>query len=92
MKAWNSMKDKVSYFWFKQPPKISTYLYAIIAGKYGYVENEHKEGFPPMRIYARKSLLEDVKKYSGDMFKWTEIGITFYNDLFGAKYPFGKYD
>ena len=45
-----------------------------------------------MRIYARKSLMEDVKKYSKDMFMWTEVGIKYYNELFGEKYPFGKYD
>ena len=37
-------------------------------------------------------MVEDLKKYSDDFFKWTEIGIKYYNELFGAEYPFGKYD
>ena len=33
-----------------------------------------------------------MKKFSKDMFMWTEVGIKYYNDLFGKEYPFGKYD
>ena len=40
--------------------KISTYLYAIVAGPFGYHERQ-TEGMPLMRIYARQSLLADVK-------------------------------
>ena len=43
-----------------------------------------------MRIYARKTLKQDINHE--EMFKVTQCGIKFYEDLFGRKYPFGKYD
>mgnify|MGYP000698556632 CR=1 FL=1 len=47
-------------FWFDKSAKISTYLYAIVAGPYGHFE-KNVEGMPPMRIYARKSVMDDVE-------------------------------
>ena len=70
-------------------PKISTYLYAIVAGPYQYYESI-EEGMPPMRIYARKTLYNFINHK--EMFKIPQIGIKFYNDLFGMVYPFNKYD
>lgn len=74
---------------FKESYKISTYLYAICAGSYAYHEN-HVEGLPPMRIYARKSLIGDLN--FDEMFKVTGAGIKFYSVFFGQTYPFNKYD
>jgi len=48
------------FFNFNVSAKISTYLYVIVAGPYGYFES-NVEGMPPMRIYARKSLMGEVK-------------------------------
>ena len=76
-------------FHFNESAKISTYLYVIVAGPYGYYES-NVEGMPPMRIYARKSLMEHVKHE--EMFLATQTGIKFYTDLFGCPYPFNKYD
>jgi aminopeptidase N len=56
--AWNSIIDP-KVFIFSETAKISTYIYAIVAGPYGYHES-NKEGLPPMRIYARKSLVECI--------------------------------
>ena len=69
--------------------KISTYLYAIVVGPFGFHERV-KDGYPKMRIYARKSLMEDVK-YE-EMFDVTESGMDFYKGFFGEPYPFRKYD
>jgi aminopeptidase N len=49
----------VQAYTFKQSFKISTYLYAIVAGPYTYQE-KNTEGFPNMRIYARKSIIGDI--------------------------------
>ena len=76
-------------FWFDKSAKIATYLYAIVAGPYGYFE-KNVEGMPPMRIYARKSVMDDVEHE--EMFLATQTGIKFYTDLFGCGYPFKKYD
>ena len=82
-------KQENQTFCFKTTPKISTYLYAIVAGPYDFFENK-SEGFPDMRIYARKSLISHVNHE--EMFKVTQTGIKFYEKLFGQPYPFGKYD
>ena len=74
---------------FRQSDAIATYLYAIVAGKYGYHESQ-VEDMPPMRIYARKSILADVDKEM--MFRLTISGIRFYTEFFGPSYPFRKYD
>mmetsp|Transcript_31485 Transcript_31485/g.48159 ORF Transcript_31485/g.48159 Transcript_31485/m.48159 type:complete len:84 (-) Transcript_31485:168-419(-) len=81
---------------FLKSSKISTYLYAIVAGPYKFVEYKQEGKFlaqsiiPPMRIYARQSVLPDVN--STEMFSVTVAGLKFYTDLFGRPYPFRKYD
>lgn len=45
---------------FDQSKKISTYLYALVAGPYTFVES-NKPGLPPMKIYMRKSVMPEVK-------------------------------
>ena len=75
---------------FQQSFKISTYLYAIVAGPFGFHERAAVDGSPRMRIYARQSLLGDVRHE--DMFTATQCGIDFYEKYFGRAYPFRKYD
>ena len=43
-----------------------------------------------MRIYARKTLVEYVN--DKEMFAVTQAGVKYYEELFGQKYPFNKYD
>jgi aminopeptidase N len=74
---------------FHETFKISTYLYAICAGPYEHAERK-AEGFPNMKIYARKSLIKDCD--FDEMFKVTQAGMTYYKELFGKAYPFRKYD
>ena len=76
-------------FWFKESAKISPYIYAIVAGPYDYYESI-VEDLPPMRIYARKSLKEDINHK--EMFLVTQCGMRYYKELFGKEYPFTKYD
>lgn len=77
---------------FNESFRISTYLYAIVAGPFAFHERPERqaEGFPLMRIYARQSLIDDVRHE--EMFNVTESGMTFYKDYFGKPYPFRKYD
>lgn len=86
----NRVKHKdPQLFLFQQSAKISTYIYAIVAGPYDYFE-KIEEGLPPMRLYARKSLKQEINHE--EMFLVTSVGMKFYNDLFGKPYPFNKYD
>lgn len=89
MEAFDKVGENKQIFWFNESAKISTYLYVIVAGPYGYFES-NVDGMPPMRIYARKSVMNDVNHE--EMFLATQTGIKFYTDLFGCPYPFNKYD
>jgi len=64
---------------------------AIVAGPFDFYER-NTPGLPPMRIYARKTLLADLAHLSEEMFNVTSAGMHFYADYFGKAYPFRKYD
>jgi aminopeptidase N len=87
--ATNLLEGLKNTFFFQKSARISTYLYAIVAGPYDY-RGKNVEGCPPMRIYARKTLINDVN--FDEMFKVTEAGFLYYKELFGIAYPFNKYD
>lgn len=79
---------------FAATPAISTYLFACIAGPYDFFISNRKpgEGFPPMRIFIRKSLKKYVEPYAEEFFNVTECGVKFYEQSFGRKFPFSKHD
>eukprot|EP00826_Nyctotherus_ovalis_P036900 TRINITY_DN3317_c0_g1_i10.p1 TRINITY_DN3317_c0_g1~~TRINITY_DN3317_c0_g1_i10.p1 ORF type:complete len:912 (-),score=327.19 TRINITY_DN3317_c0_g1_i10:142-2877(-) len=79
---------------FTPTPPISTYLFACIAGPYEFFTSTRKpeEGYPPMRIFVRKSLKKFMEPYVSEFFKITECGIKFFEDIFGFKHPFSKHD
>eukprot|EP00826_Nyctotherus_ovalis_P050124 TRINITY_DN6110_c0_g1_i5.p1 TRINITY_DN6110_c0_g1~~TRINITY_DN6110_c0_g1_i5.p1 ORF type:complete len:916 (-),score=330.64 TRINITY_DN6110_c0_g1_i5:132-2879(-) len=85
---------KYNFKEFATVPAISTYLFACIAGPYGFFTSPRKpeEGYPPMKIYMRKSLQKYVEPFANEFFRITECGISFYSDIFGYKYPFSKLD
>lgn len=77
---------------FKKSPRISSYLYGLVAGPYTYIE-EKKPNTVPMRIYMRKTIASDVQpKLIQQIFMGVSEGMKFYEDFFGVKYPFSKYD
>jgi len=59
---------KPKTFTFNISDRISSYLFAIVAGPFDYYER-NTPNFPPMRIYARKTLMESVNH--DEMFKVT---------------------
>lgn len=86
---------------FGQTDSISSYLYAVCAGYYHEMKIEEKtnsefsskikyKNNPPIRIFCRQSLKEYC--YAEKMFKILQHGIVFYENYFGFKFPFNKYD
>jgi aminopeptidase N len=77
---------------FPKTPKISSYLFAVVAGPYSYIER-NTAGMPPMRLYLRASVLQDVEKdVLEEMLSTSQTGMLFYKDLFGMPFQFSKYD
>ena len=70
--------------------KISTYLFAVCAGKYYKYTCEQNEVKIPLQFFCRDSL----KKYFNpeNYLLWTIEGFKFYQNYFGIEYPFRKYD
>ena len=85
----------VSSFTFGKSPKLSVYLFSIIAGPYDTVESEDplvKNYRFPLRLHCRKSLTKWVEKSKEEFFNTTRCGIDYYEKLFSTKYPFAKLD
>ena len=81
---------------FHKTPKISSYLFAIIAGPYDVVV---KEGEIPgkveplrMRFLCRKSMSEYIRQAYDHMHEAIITGIEWYTDFFGTPFPWSKYD
>jgi len=74
---------------FEDSPPISTYLYGMDAGPFSYVKND-QEFKVPIAIGIRKSKLKyfDPREF----FRLLEAAILFYEDFFGTKFPWVKYD
>jgi aminopeptidase N len=82
-------KSENSSRWqFGMTPKLSTYLFALIAGPYVQFDGHYKE--KKMRLFARKTMAKYVD--AKDWLKITEQGLAFYEDYFKVPYPFEKFD
>ncbi|NRA60820.1 MAG: aminopeptidase N [Psychrobium sp.] len=82
----------VKHWDFPISAKISSYVFAMHAGKYAVWEDtfKGKDGDIPLRLFARKSLAQYVKV--DDWFIPTKQSFAFFNEYFDISYPFGKYD
>ncbi len=80
--------DGTRHWYFPASPKISSYVFSLHAGPFQVWED--RAGDIPLRLFARKSMAGYIK--TEDWFKPTKQSFAFYNQYFGLKYPFGKYD
>ncbi|WP_043446635.1 aminopeptidase N [Arthrobacter sp. L77] len=78
---------------FDPTPIMSSYVTALIAGPYQSVRSEltSSDGRTiPLGVFARKSLMQYLD--AENIFALTRQGFAFYEEQFGAPYPFAKYD
>ncbi|MHA7207679.1 aminopeptidase N [Arthrobacter sp. MDT1-65] len=78
---------------FEPTPVMSSYVTALIAGPYQSVRSEltSSDGRTiPLGVFARKSLMQYMD--AENIFTLTRQGFAFYEEQFGAPYPFEKYD
>ncbi|GIF72216.1 aminopeptidase N [Asanoa siamensis] len=69
---------------------LATYFVTVIAGPYHVVESTH-DGIP-MAIYCKASAAEHLDKDADEIFEITRQCLDRFHELFGFRYPFGKYD
>jgi aminopeptidase N len=89
-----SEADTGSATWYFEPtPVLSSYVTALVAGPYQSVRSEltSSDGRTiPLGVFARKSLMQYMD--AENIFALTRQGFAFYEEQFGAPYPFEKYD
>ncbi|HEX3560744.1 MAG TPA: M1 family aminopeptidase [Pyrinomonadaceae bacterium] len=78
------------WHWFKETEPLSTYQFAFAAGPFA----EFKDESSPYgtRLFVRKSKAERAKKELAEVFRLNREGLKFFEDYFGHKFPFPKYD
>ena len=76
------------YWHFPPTPPVPTYITAVAAGPYHVVRSEH-DGIP-LGIYCRASLAGYLD--AEEIFEVTRQGLDFFQQAFGRRYPFEKYD
>ena len=81
-------KGDLKHWYFPISAKISSYVFALHAGNYAVWEDSFED--IPLRLFARRSLAENVK--IDDWFIPTKQSFKFFNEYFDIRYPFGKYD
>ena len=71
---------------FERTPKMSSYLVAVVVGKFEYIEGS-ADGIP-IRIYTSPGK-KTLAKFA---LKTAESALSYYDHYFGIRYPFGKLD
>jgi aminopeptidase N len=75
---------------FAETPPLSTYLIGLAAGPYHAVHTRH-DGID-LGLYARRSYAAELDREATEIFEVTQGCLDRYHQLFGIRYPFGKYD
>ena len=77
---------------FTETPRISTYLFAFIAGPYKRYEDMWSDaaGETSLGVLCRESIAPYFDP--DEFFQVTRDGLTFFSEFFDFRYPFDKYD
>jgi aminopeptidase N len=76
---------------FTTTPLLPTYLTALVAGPYYFIESTYEgQKSVPLGLYCRKSLAKHMD--AEELFDITRRGFAYYEKEFGLAYPFDKYD
>jgi aminopeptidase N len=75
---------------FDPTQPLATYFVSVIAGP-DHVRRDEHDGIP-LAIYCRRGLAPHLDKDLDEIFDVTKACLDRYHELFGVRYPFGKYD
>ncbi|CAK86275.1 unnamed protein product (macronuclear) [Paramecium tetraurelia] len=84
--------DSYNFWVFGETMTLPTYLFALVAGEYWSIKFQGEEGDTPQTIYCRESLKEHMMGLKDFIFEVTKKSMKFYENFFGVKYQFNKYD
>jgi aminopeptidase N len=74
---------------FATTQPLATYFVTVMAGPYHVLRDEH-DGIP-LELYCRRSLAAHLDKDEEEVFGLTKQCLDRFHQLFGVRYPFGKY-
>ncbi|MET7423966.1 M1 family aminopeptidase [Dactylosporangium sp. NPDC005555] len=75
---------------FAPTPPLAPYLFTVLAGPWHERRGEH-DGIP-LGLLCRRSLAPHLDADAAELFAATAASFDRYHELFGVRYPFGKYD
>jgi aminopeptidase N len=75
---------------FATSAPLATYFVSLIAGAYHVVRAEH-DGVP-LAVYCKRSLADALDRDVEEILEITRQCLDRFHELFGVRYPFGKYD
>ncbi|HEX6872699.1 MAG TPA: aminopeptidase N, partial [Micromonosporaceae bacterium] len=75
---------------FATTAPLATYFVTVLAGPYHVRRDEH-DGIP-LALYCPRGLAAHLDKDVEELFGLTRACLDRYHELFGFRYPFGKYD
>ncbi len=88
----SSARDGRTRHVFRETPRISTYLFAFIAGPYKRYSDTWSDdsGETALGVLCRESIAPFFDP--DEFFQVTRDGLTFFSEFFDFRYPFDKYD
>ncbi|HEY2793670.1 MAG TPA: M1 family aminopeptidase, partial [Micromonosporaceae bacterium] len=75
---------------FATTKPLATYFTTVVAGPYHRIDARH-DGIP-IALYARASLAAHLEAQAPEIFRITAACFDRLHEMFGFRYPFGKYD
>lgn len=75
---------------FARSQPLATYFVTLIAGPYEVRRRRH-DGLP-VALYGRRSLAAELDREADEIFEVTAACLDRFHEMFGVRYPFGKYD
>ncbi|KRX05743.1 hypothetical protein PPERSA_09883 [Pseudocohnilembus persalinus] len=93
-KIFEEIKENYNLTQFEKTVEFSTYIFFIGTGNFEFVELEQSKCYSgiPQRIYCRGSLKKYLLNISDQIFELMNKLFPFYENFFGFKFPWSKYD
>ena len=72
--------------------QLPTYIYSFAVGPYLFLSDDSGTSTVPLKLYCIPSVTFLLGEYSSFIFEITKKAMAFFENFFGEKFPFRKYD